>query len=117
MLAGLVVICGLALLAGCDRPRARGSFLSRPAIGADGRVAFTGGGRVWIADAVPPGRARRATALPLDWPADRPHWLGREPGLAMSVWFEPWQADLAVWTGTALERLTTTPEDELLDDV
>jgi Peptidase family S41 len=100
---------------GQPRPGSAPVFLSRPALGPEGQIAFTDAGRVWIADSAASGEYR-ARAVDPTRSGDRPQWLAGRPGLAMSVWFAE-QADLAVWSAGELRRLTTTPEDELLADV
>jgi hypothetical protein len=115
-----LVLGAAAVLAGggCGRRSDGGLFLTRPEPARDGRVAFVSQSRVWIADA---GQAydRRAVPVPIDIPADRPRWIADSTGataLAMNLWFDGRQAELAYWNGNALDRLTLTPEDELLDD-
>lgn len=127
------VACGAlvcAMLAGLGAPgcgRAPGAgtpILSRPAINAIGprRLAFTARGRVWVAEEAEAAEAEAATArlsavrVPGETHQDRPVWLPDGECLGMSSWFDG-QADLAIWAGGALHRLTATPAGELLDDV
>jgi hypothetical protein len=122
----VALLAALALAAGgCGRkqPADGDPFLARPAPGPDGRVAFAAQSRIWIASQGA-DRAWRAEPLPLEVPADRPHWLrpatqdSQRAELAMIAWYEPWseKSELAIWNGKDLQRLTITAEDEVLDD-
>jgi hypothetical protein len=110
---------------GCGRERGRADdpFLSRPAPGPDGRVALVSQSRIWIA-AVGQDSTWQAEPLPLEVPADRPHWLvpstpdSQRAELAMIAWYEqvPEESELAIWNGKDLHRLTITAGSELLND-
>jgi hypothetical protein len=124
---GLVGLVGLVGLAGtgCERRPADEPFLARPAVttGDPLRLAFTARGRVWAAEAPSAGSGEQgeevwvAAAVPGGVHQDRPVWMEDGSALALSVWFEGGQADLAVYADGELQRLTATAGDELLDDV
>jgi hypothetical protein len=120
------LLVALALAAGgCGRkqPGDGDPFLTRPAPGPDGRVAFAAHSRIWIASQGA-DRGWRAEPLPLEVPADRPHWLlpatpdSQRAELAMIAWYEPWseESELAIWNGKGLQRLTITAGSEVLND-
>ncbi len=131
-LTALAWVTGMLGGAGCGRwPSADSPILGRPAVTASGplRLAFTCRGRVWVATVVEaarrgageggPGEPRLravATALPGETHQDRPVWLAGGESLAMSTWFGS-EADLVISAGGLMNRLTSTPGSELLDDV
>lgn len=121
-LVGLVVVTTL-IGAGCAREPEGMPFLSRPAptAGEPLRLAFTARGRVWIAEPDPAsGQGEEewtVAGVPGRGHQDRPVWMPGGRRLALSVWFDEHQADLAIYEAGELTRLTATGDDEFLDDV